>query len=700
MSDFSTDDFIGDFLEEAAQHLLSINQNLLELEQSLSSRSSKVESAVLRVPLISSLFRSFHTVKGLSGMVGLNQAEELSHLMESVLRGIQNMQIDVDLEVVNLLLVGARALEATIVTVSDPAAELPDIDSLKENFQALLESSQEQPEKQTTPGVDDSPPPYRPGYPEPDIEAEQPPLLDEFPALAGFPEISANLNTYEQGRLREARRAGRSVYMAIFIPSAEKTGQGMNVSEIRQILSQTGEVVKAVPLIDGTDVRFAFIFSSSELSRRDLPDLELIPLAQEGKGHPEAGVKTAKQSVSDFDAPASAPAQLTNVRVDLRRLDEIMRLVSDLVVSRSRLANLLPKLAAPPAQTKAEPSIRLMEQTIVQMGRYLRDMRNAIMRARMVPLAEVFSHMPLAVRDLARGSGKEVRLEVRGENTEIDKMLVERLLDPLLHLVRNAIVHGIETPAERAAAGKPEAGVLTLQGKLAGDKVLVTISDDGRGIDYQRIADLAAAQGLLEETQSPDDVLSLIVRPGFTTIEQAGLGAGRGIGMDIVFQMVRSVGGSLEMSSVRGQGTSFTLQLPLTLSIVYAIIVRTGGERFAVPQHMVEEVIEIDNSKITRVEGGELFPYRENSLALLRLSDLFQIQTSTSSRYLYGLIPGDQEGRVVLVVDQLVGAQEVVVRPINDPLVNCQGVYAATELGDGSVILILDLPALLQLHKS
>jgi two-component system chemotaxis sensor kinase CheA len=311
--------------------------------------------------------------------------------------------------------------------------------------------------------------------------------------------------------------------------------------------------------------------------------------------------------------------------------------------------------------------------------------------------------MPLAVRELARASGKELLLVMEGETTEVDKHLVERLLDPLLHLVRNAIIHGIETPSERIVAGKRSQGTLTLRGVPQGENILITVSDDGRGIDFEKILQKAISLGLLKPERgmpgsSPltcSEVLELICQPGFTTRGEADLGAGRGVGLDIVLKMVQSIGGKLDLGSAPGQGTTFLLYLPVSLTIVSALIVRCGEERCAIPQRMVDQVIEIDPAQISRVEGGELYPFRQDSLTLLRLSELFHLPCSRPpSRFLYGLVSSEADRRKALVVDQLVGLREIVVHTIVDPLIARPGIMGASELGDGSLILILDLPSL------
>ncbi len=388
-------------------------------------------------------------------------------------------------------------------------------------------------------------------------------------------------------------------------------------------------------------------------------------------------------------------ATSASIRVDISRLDEVMRLVGELVVNRARLKETLPRLKGAPA-----PALEALTEITGQFERQLRDLREAVMRVRLVPLAEVFGRMPLAVRDLARQSGREVRLVMEGQETEIDKNLGERIFDPLMHMVRNSITHGFETPQERVRNGKPREGTLTLAGRPEGDHIVITVGDDGAGVNLEKIAARARMLGLLgeDETLEPESALEILCKPGFTTETDVNTGAGRGVGMDVVQKAVDAVGGSLTMHTVLGKGTTFALRLPLTLAIIDAFIVAAGDERYAVPQSAVNEAIEIDPARLTRTHRGELFPYRTGSLPLVRISKLFGLEHDGSNTG-YGLVVGDGNGRSAIVVDELLGLREVVVHTLSDPLVTQPGVAGATELGDGTLALILDVPELLRFSK-
>jgi two-component system chemotaxis sensor kinase CheA len=390
------------------------------------------------------------------------------------------------------------------------------------------------------------------------------------------------------------------------------------------------------------------------------------------------------------DATTGAPSSLFIapshiVRIDLSRLDELMRIAGEMVIHRSRLEAGLAKIG----DRRSE-----LQEVNLAFARSLRDLREAITRVRLVPVAEIFSRLPFVVRDLARESGKKVRLVLEGHETEIDKYLVERLKEPLLHLVRNAVSHGIETSAERTAAGKPETATILLRVSAAGESASIQIRDDGRGIDAAEVARRAASAGLaVPEPLDATALLHLLCQPGFSTRDEADRAAGRGVGMAVVASAVRELGGTLGLATAPGQWTQFTLRLPLTLSIAETFIVSVDSQTCAVPQGTIEEIIRIPAADTRRINRVEVAPYRDGLLPLLRLRTFFGAPAA-APRDLTVLVAGSERGLAGLVVDHVRGQREVVVRPLQDPLIRSAGISGATELGDGKPVLILDPAAL------
>jgi two-component system chemotaxis sensor kinase CheA len=366
------------------------------------------------------------------------------------------------------------------------------------------------------------------------------------------------------------------------------------------------------------------------------------------------------------------------------------------VVSRSRLDDLLRAAGS----GGIAPVRDALDETNAAMERQLRRLRQSVMRIRLVPIGEVFERLRFAARDAIRESGKQVTLAFEGQATEIDKLVVDRMLEPLLHLVRNAVGHGLERPDERLARGKPTDGRLTLRAAASGDRIVVEVVDDGAGIDADRVAARARERGVLApgETLTPDRLLDVLCAPGFSTRDEADLTSGRGVGLDVVRTSVRALAGDLSLDSAPGRGTRFVITLPLTLMIVDALLVEIGGQQMAVPQPVLREVLQVEASAIVTFEGNEVIAYRGRMLPLVRLARLFGLPRGTSPSQ-HVLVVGTESAPMGLLVDRLLGLREIVVHPVADPLVTVPGVSGATELGDGRVSLILDAAALLRMAQ-
>jgi two-component system chemotaxis sensor kinase CheA len=462
---------------------------------------------------------------------------------------------------------------------------------------------------------------------------------------------------------------------------------------VRVRLAGVGEIINAVPRV-GADGSIAFDFQlSAHLDdvtiaewRADGIDVTRAPAVSE----PAPISQPADENEVETTSPG-AVASSHFVRVDLARLDELMRNVGDLVIGRARLADTLSRVESriPAGEWRA-----IQEHAIV-IDRQLRTLREGIMRVRLVPVGEIFRRMPFVIRDLARETGKRVRLELRGQGTEIDKFLIERMMDPILHLVRNAISHGIESVDERIRAGKRPEGTIVLSAATAGDIVRLDISDDGRGIDPEAVIERARKAGVTIPPGPADTatLLSLICAPGFSTRNESDRASGRGVGMSVVREAVDELSGTLRLETEKGTGTRFVLELPVTLTITDALIAKAGPDTFAVPQGAVREVIEVAVDALRQIEENEIMTYRGAALPIVRLSRLFGLAATGRSR-LHVFVVGTGSAAIGIAVDRIVGQREVVVRAIADPLVRVAGISGATDLGDGHVVLILD-PAVL-----
>ena len=661
--------FLDDYFAECDEHLTLVRRNLLALEEQ--AGRPEVDPS-----LLDELFRSFHTLKGISAMVDLSGAEQLAHHMESYLRALRHKEARAGAEGVETLM-GATTVLERVIAARRAGEAPPAIDATVARLRAL------HPEAAPTTGQPAPPRAASAG----DAGAESGPSPAQTPGPAGRP-----------GHAR--------VWRFEFVPTPALSERGVNVNSVRARLQEVGEILQATPHVRGAgEIVFEFVVATgageSAFAGWEEDNLTYAPVeeaAPDAARPPSATGQGAPAADPDEDssatpaAPAASMLAPSNVvRVDLARLDELMRLIGELVTSRARLDESLKLLK----RQVAPAEWRALQETSLAMSRQLRDLREGVMRVRMVQVGEIFERMRFVVRDLARESGKEIRLELRGQETEIDKFLVERMMDPLLHLVRNAVSHGLETVGERAAAGKPPEGKITLRAATSGDNVLIEIADDGRGVDAERVAARARERGLVSGDVRLDEalLLKLICAPGFSTRDEADRASGRGVGMDVVCSTVEELGGTLTLATEAGRGTCFRVELPLTLAIADAIIAAVGGQRFAFPQTAVREVIEVEASSVRVLENNEIVPYRGGALPLVRLARLFGLGEAAGDSF-HVFVVGAGAGVVGLAVDRAVGQREVVVRGLNDPLVKVAGVAGATDLGDGRVVLILDAAAL------
>jgi two-component system chemotaxis sensor kinase CheA len=643
------EEFIDDFFSECDEHLATVRRVLLDLEAHASGQPNDTD--------LHELQRALHTLKGLSGMVGLGAAEEIAHAMEDAVRAVQKLE-PIPSSVLESLFVGERLLETAVSsrrTNTPPPSPGPYVDRVHELLRAVV--------------ADGS-------------STSSHSMAVASPGATG-------LDTPRTMRFD-------------FVPSAGLAARGVGVELIRQRLASVGEITATTPRVrDAGGLVFEFVVTLAAGARPDVAwradgitwdggdyafeEDTVRVVVHEGKPVSSAATNTVTNTVS---------STISNVvRVDLTRLDDLMRMVGELVVSRARLEASLAKLD----DRKSSNTYEDLIEANAQIERQVRTIREGVMRIRLVPIGEVFERMRFAMRDIARDAGKEVRLEFSGQDTEIDKLIVDRMLEPLLHLVRNAASHGIESRDERERAGKPLEGTIWLRARAAGDRIVLEVEDDGAGIDIERLAHRARELGIPSSTasNSPDAMLDLICIPGFSTRDVPDMTSGRGIGMAVVRSTVRSLGGELVVTSEVGRFTRFTIELPLTLMITDALIFEIGSQSMAIPQVSLREIMPLAELEVTRLENNEVVSYRGRVVPLVDLSQVFHLP-STPGAPRHVLIVGNDAHPSGLVVDRVVGLREIVVHPISDPLIAVPGVSGATELADGRVSLILDAAALVR----
>jgi len=641
LDEISFSDFLDDYYAECDEHLMGARRLLLTLETSIGHGPANRS-------VLDELFRHFHSLKGISGMVELRAAEQLAHHLEDYLRVLRAGEAAPTRDGLDALFAGTQMLEQ-VIAAHRAQMPLPSIDTIGSRIAQLI-------------------------------------ATDAARGVARLP-LADSASQAPLGTRR---------WHISFIPSQELMARGVRVDTIRQRLAGAGEILSAAPRVtaDGA-IAFDFVFTgrvdAATVAAWQRDGVQMEP-AEDGTPDValgEVGDPQPFETDSSVSPAILAPSHV--VRVDLTRLDDLMRNVGDLVISRARLGETLGRVE----RRLAPAEWRSIQENVLALDRQVRTLREGIMRVRLVPVGEIFRRMPFVVRDLAGETGKRVRLELKGQATEIDKFLIERMMDPVLHLVRNAVSHGIETAGERIAAGKRPEGTIVLSAVSAGDVVRIEIADDGRGVDAKAVIARARAAGLPVPAGPPDaaTLLSLICAPGFSTREQSDRASGRGVGMSVVKSAVDELSGAMYLESEPGVGTTFILDLPVTLAITDALIARAGGDTFAVPQGSVREVIEVATAAMLQVERNEMIPYRGGALPIVRLSQLFGMVEAASDR-LHVFVVGSGSGALGIAVDRIIGQREIVVRTITDPLVRVAGIAGATDLGDGHVVLILD-PAVL-----
>jgi two-component system chemotaxis sensor kinase CheA len=400
-----------------------------------------------------------------------------------------------------------------------------------------------------------------------------------------------------------------------------------------------------------------------------------------------------KASVDNVSQKLQSKVIDKTVRIDVERLDELMNLVGELVLGRNRLTQIVSGIVE---RFEGESLARELMDTIAQVDYLTSELQAVVMRARMMPIAKVFSKFPRIVRDLSRDLNKEVELLIYGEETEVDKSVIESIHDPLVHLIRNAIDHGIETPQERKAVGKPEKGKVILRAEHEGNFIVITVEDDGRGIDPERVRRKAVEKRIITEQEassiSDRDALNLIFLPGFSTASKVTNVSGRGVGLDVVKANITKLNGMIDVQSTLGQGTKFMLKLPLTLAIIQGLLVDVCGEIFIIPLSSVIEVVRIPRSQVHSIKGREIIRLRDSVLPLVRLADIFNLSSNGDFKEnLYVVVVGLAEKKLGIVVDGLVGQKEVVIKSLGSYLNNVRGIAGATILGDGTVRMIVDV---------
>lgn len=698
------------FFEESQEHLTTIEEGLLQLEQ----RPGDLD-------LLNRIFRGAHSIKGNSGMFGFTAVSQFTHKMESVLDQLRSGQMVVTVELTDLLLRSLDCLKNLIECAR--TGQEPDQPTIVE-LGGLLESSQ---------GIQQGAPPstvspthrsadpsgttrYRISWTPPSYLFQRglDPLqfIKEAGDLGRLATVTVDSTRLPDLTHFDAEECYLTWTIEIETAKDRKVIEGI-FDFVRDDSQLTIEALDAVvkdepvrsavpadrPSPDGQKPLGEILVETGVVSREAL-DQALAQQKRVGEILVEQKAATPEQ-ISDAlrkQAEGAGPAKktdTTSIRVDTSKIDKLINLVGELVITQSMLSDLGARF-----EMKQLP---LLLERMAELERNTREIQERVMGIRMLPIGTAFSRFPRLVRDLAGKAGKKIQLVLSGEETELDKTVIESIGDPLTHLVRNSADHGLEPPEERLAAGKSEQGIIRLNAFHEGGNICITVEDDGRGLNREKILAKAVKQGLVGETEklSDDQIWGLIFRPGFSTADKVTDVSGRGVGMDVVKRNIEGLGGTVSIKTQTGKGTTFTLKLPLTLAIIEGMTVRVGRDTYIVPLLSILESIQPKPSMVKKVVGkGELVNVRDVYLPISRLYEVFGLQPEISDPCKAILIILETEGdRVAVMVDEILGQQQVVIKSMEQNFRKVEGVAGATILGNGTVGFILDVRGVLDIAR-
>ena len=680
------------FIEESKEHLQSCNDHLLELEKNPND-----------MRIISEIFRSAHTLKGMSATMGYDDLAKLTHQMENVLDGIRNQTISVSPILLDIIFLAVDDLEAMIQSIANGGDGKKDVSTVVDKLK-MIENGQ-------NPNETD-------GRMEVAVAIAEP-----------NQELTVHYDEFERTVIGQSQEQGFHTYEISISLRKDCILKAARVYMIFEVLEKMGEIIKSIPTVEQLeeeqfDQSFMVTLISteeaseikkkvlkvSEVEKVDITSVTLNSL--DSKSHHETSNKNesqftevqskednksniAKQDQSEDTKEqstqhSSGKAANKTIRVNIERLDILLNLFEELVIDRGRLE-----------QISSELNNQELQETVDRMSRTTGDLQNIILNMRMVPIEMVFNRFPRMVRQLSRDLQKNVNLEIVGAETELDRTVIDEIGDPLVHLIRNSLDHGIETPDIRKAKGKPEEGTVLLKAYHSGNHVFIEIEDDGAGINRDKVLQKALKNGIvneqLAETLTDKQVYELIFASGFSTAEAISNVSGRGVGLDVVKNTIETLGGNVSVDSVEGKGSRFSIQLPLTLSIISVMLVEIQKEKYAIPLSSILETAIIKKTEILHAHNQKVIDFRGKIVPLLFLKDLFEVPVyKEDDEYISLVIVRKGEKMAGIVVDSFIGQQEIVLKSFGNYLTNIFAIPGATILGDGQVALIVDCNALLK----
>jgi two-component system chemotaxis sensor kinase CheA len=631
-------EIMEDFLIEAFEMIEQLDQDLVELE----SNPDDLE-------LLNKIFRVAHTIKGSGSFLNLDVLTRLTHHMEDILNKARKGELKITPDIMDVILESVDMMKALLENIRDNGTDVTDdidIEPVVAKLDAISkgESVASAGEFETTQEENSE---------EDDFDISEEDLENMSPE-----EVEAEIERLLAKRAEEDKKLREEM-------KKENSGKSSN-SEVEEEPEKKEE--------------------PKEVVKKETPDPKPKPSPK----------KETKKEV----AKKTSNVEQT-IRVDVNRLDNLMNLIGELVLSKNRLIKIYNDVEE---RYEGEHFLDELNQVVSSISIVTTDLQIAVMKTRMLQIGKVFNKFPRVIRDLSRDLNKKVNLVIKGEETELDKSIIEEIGDPLMHMIRNSVDHGIELPEERVAAGKPETGIVELKAYNEGNQIVIEIADDGKGMDPEMLKAKALEKGLVSEKEadmmSDKEAFMLIFKPGFSTAAKITNVSGRGVGMDVVKTNVEKLNGIIEVDSTPGKGSVFKIKIPLTLAIIQALLVAAQEELFAIPLANVIETVRITMEDISTVEGKSVLKLRDEVLPLVNMSDIFKIEKILGiNQYLYVVVLGVGASKVGLIVDGLIGQEEIVIKSLGEYLKGIEGIAGATIRGDGKVTLIVDVAALMKLAK-
>ncbi len=658
------------FIEESNEHLQTMNDVLLELEKNTDN-----------ISLINELFRVAHTLKGMSGTMGYTNMADLTHEMENVLDGVRNNRIKINENITDVLFECFDALDEIINYIAANGKEMDKAnDDLIEKLRNL-------------------------------VNVEEKSVQEESNGKTQ----KIQLDNYVVNVINEARNKGLNAFNILVTLSHNCMLKSARAFVIINTLDSLGDIVYSNPSAeDIEDERFDFEFSvilvtdvdkNSLLEKLyDISEVEKVEinlvenqevqvLEKEKAGSENVIVEEHKNidSIDSKDMKSDTKDKVKKVnkvaktvRVDIDRLDNLMNLASELIIIKNRMDDL-----------SGTSNKEDMLQAIEYLERITTNLHNAVMKVRMVPIERVFNRFPRMVRDLSKELNKRVNLQMYGESTEVDRTVIDEIGDPLIHIIRNSLDHGIEYPQDRIKLGKPETGNIVLKAYPDGNNVVIEVTDDGCGIDFEKVKKKSIERGLITEQEaekiSEEELANILFEPGFSTSDTITEISGRGVGLDVVKNKIESINGTIELESQRNKGTKFTIRIPLTLAIIQALLIKLKDETYAIPLSSITEIISVNKDSIRSIQKQEIMLYRGKTIPIVRLDKLMGLETDELLEEYIAVVVRKGDKLAALLVNSLIGQQEIVIKPLGKYLSYIKYFSGATILGNGDISLILDV---------